>query len=1211
MAKVGEAVGHYEILGQLGAGGMAVVYEAVDQRLGRRVALKFLPEQSCADGTARDRFLREAQTASALNHPGICTIHDVGEHEGRPYIVMERLEGCSLRQRLAQGPMDLRELVEMAAGVLEALSAAHRAGVIHRDLKPENLFLTLDGRPKILDFGLARPSLGGIADSERTLLTAPGTVFGTVPYMSPEQLRGEEVDARTDLYSLGLTLYELVTGVLPTRSETPALTIALILKEEFPPPSRHRPGLPLRLDRVIQTALQKDPRRRFSSAEEMLEALLPVLGEVSGSLDRRSGRASRPLTSGPHRLAAVPLPGESRLVGREPELSLLEDRLEGLRQGRGGCLLLEGEPGLGKTRLLEWTLDRAREAGWWAFRGRCSEAEGSLPFLPFVEVLEQLAGSLSEDRLPVMLGAAGPELGRLSPRIRRALPEDQKPLKLPPEQERFVLFSSLQEFLERVAAAGPVVIGIEDLHWADEPSLRFLEHLAARLRDLPILVLGTMRPASVEPGAQSGLDELIRRRHAERIRLNPLERAEVAELLLEYALVEVPDGVVDAVFAVTEGNPFFVEEVFRLLTAEHRLTDDSGAWCSDLDLSGLDVPRGIQTLLERRFQRLRPQTVQILQRAALLGRRFRSDLLELVEGNETGSDAAIEALEEAERAGLLSVSSTNGEIVCSFSHALVRQALMDGISQWRRQRLHLRIAQAVETRRGGRDPEAAVEIAYHLTRSGSLADPETCLRYLTLAADQALERTAFEEAIKLFEQALPLARDPSSRAALLFRSGLARTGLRDWMTAQQQWHEALGLFEQAGNAQGVGRIASILAAQFMWSGRRLESIEISRRALRTVDEKTPAYRCRLLAWMGHGLSQGSETGEGWRLTGQALEMAEQLGDPELKGHILAHRAFQAFYGGRFREQAETAAQAVELLGSNAWDLAEAMAAAVHGLFGAGDLDRAETIGARLAQLAGRIGHVGSLWWYLRVKGGADFVRSGDLEAFQRFAEEDLALCRRAGLPWASESCTWLGLVEFWRGNREAAISWFDKAVNLEPRDFTWGFDTAQRLLFLAYCGVVQEALDECRAVVAAEAQGDTTLGRVARLLAAVESASVLDRPELSGALYPRVRSVLDSGVSLHFEGTGLVAVTAGIAATGAGHWHQAEEHFRAALSQAENLPHRLAQADARRWYGVCLARQEGPGSQRSRSLLAQASRLYGELGIRAFEFRGMEMGGVR
>ncbi len=466
----------------------------------------------------------------------------------------------------------------------------------------------------------------------------------------------------------------------------------------------------------------------------------------------------------------------------------------------------------------------------------------------------------------------------------------------------------------------------------------------------------------------------------------------------------------NSIIEITEGNPFFIEEVFQLLSPERRLADGSGTWPSDFDLSSLDVPEGIQNLLERRFQRLRPQAVLILQRAALLGRRFRSDLLELVEGPETGSEAVIEALEEAEAAGPVSVSSAFGEILCSFSHALVRQALMGGISPWRRRHIHLRIAEALRKRMV--EEGAAGEIAYHLLRAGSLAEPESCLHYLTLAGDQAFQRTAFEEAIKLFEQALPLVGDPARRAALLFRCGLARTGLKDWTTAQREWQDALRLFEDGGDAEGVGRISSVLAAQFIWSGRRRESIEISRRGLRTVGEATPAYQCRLLAWLGHALSQGCEAEEGWALTGRALEMADRFGDPELKGHVLAHRACQAFYGGRFREQAETALQAVELLGSNAWDLAEALAIAAYGLFGAGDLERAGAIGARLAKLAGRIGHVGSLWWYCWVTGGSDFVRTGDLEAFARFAGEDLAICRRGGLPWVSQPCTWLGMVDF-------------------------------------------------------------------------------------------------------------------------------------------------------------------------------------------------------
>lgn len=1194
---VGEIVGHYRILGQLGAGGMAVVYEAQDERLGRRVALKFLPEHAGADAAARDRFLREAQTASSLNHPGICTIHELGEHSGQPFIVMERLEGCSLRERVALGRPSVAQLLDWAAGFLEALDVAHRAGVIHRDIKPENLFLTRDGRTKILDFGLARPGPSAAPAMDQTLLTVAGTVYGTIPYMSPEQLRGEAVDARTDLYSLGLTLYELATGVLPTRAETPALSMAAILKDEPPPPSRLRPELAGRFEWILLKSLSKDPARRYQSAGEMLDDARRFRDELTGklSLGITLGGTAAQATA---RLAAVlsNAPSERPLVGRDRELAVLEQRLAGLGAGIGGIILLEGEPGLGKTRLLEWTLAQAAASGWVALKGRCSQAEGTLPFLPFVEQVEQLTRILPERILLDCLGGVGAEIARLTPRIRRLLPEEQKPLKVPPEQERFLLFSSLMEFLERVSARHPLLMAVEDLHWADESTLRFLEYLATRLRDLPVLVAGTMRPSSYEPGVQPALEDLERARTAERIRLSPLDVGEVSGLLAELAGVPVPEGISQAVYAITEGNPFFIEEVYRMLNAENRLVEASGAWRLKLDLADLDVPEGVKSLLERRFHRLRPATIQVLQRAALLGRSFRSELLEAVEGPGAGADAVVEALEEAEQAGLVTVAAAGGSIVCTFSHALVRQALLDGVSPWRQQRYHHRIAEALERLSGTGDTDRITEIAYHLMRAGSLADTEKYRRYLSLAAEQSLQRTAFEEAIRLFEQALPLAQVPGDRANLLFRLGLARTGLRDWGTAQRDWQEALQLYEQLGNAEGVGQITAILAAQFIWSGRRQDSIEISRRGLRSVGEEVSPFRCRLLAWTGHGLSQGGDMETGWQLTGEALAMAEQLDSDELTGHLLAHRACQAFYAGRFLEQAETAARAVGLLGDNPWDLAEALAIAAYGMFGAGRLEEAGRLAQRLAQLAERIGHVGSLWWCQRVRGGSEFVRTGDLDGFYRFAQTDLAICRQGGLPWVSQALTWLGIVEFWRGNRSAAAKWFDEAVAAEPRDFTFGYDTGQRMLFFAYCGRRDEPLAECREM-ARSSEPAATLGQRARLLAAAESAFLLAEAGLCAEFYPRIRNILDSGNVLHFGGTGLVSTTAGLAAEAGGHREQADQHFQAAMALADSMPHPVCQAESRRWYGNVLMTRKGAEAVRGRELLEQAIRRYEALGM--------------
>ncbi len=1090
---------------------------------------------------------------------------------------MEYVEGGTLYDVAEQAPLPIPRIVEIAIEIAEALDEAHRRGLVHRDLKPANLMLTSQGHVKVMDFGLAKQvhALAADAAEARTVLTDAGTRVGTPSYMSPEQILGAPLDARSDIFSLGIVLYELATGDHPFGKADAAGTMAAILRDPPVGGARDLDEVPA-LAAVVRRMLAKACAERPQSMRDV-RAQLDALRDARGT------------TTSIGEVAAADAAERTPFVGREAETAELWWMLDRMLTGQGGLVLIGGEPGVGKTRLSRELQRVARQRGCLCLTGHCYEMEGAPSFVPFVEITEE-AARLVPRAVRIAMGDEAPEIASIVPSLRRTYDDIDLMPELPTEQRRQLVFNGMLEYLRRGAQKSPGVLLLDDLHWADGPSLQFLSHLAPHLPSMRLLVVGTYRDVELDVGRPFArtLEGLLRQRLATRIALRRLDEAGVGEMLSAMSGSAPPSGLSRVVFRETEGNPFFVEEVYQHLAEEGRLFDESGQWKADLRVGAVEVPEGVRLVVGRRLDRLGEQARKVLTAAAVIGRTFPLDVLLAAAG--VPEDDVLDALEQAERAQLVTIDASRRMARYAFVHELIRTTLVDGLSFPRRQRMHLRIADALERAGASADRPPSV-LAHHLFHAGAAADVQRTAAALAAAGRAADEAGAFEETIEICDNLVSLElpdSDPLVAGAYL-RRGVALAGLRRYDEAIAAFERALDLHAALGDDAGISASATGASLRLFWLGRSDGARLILERGLAALSAGARAERALVESSLGAALAMLARLDEGLEHIDTATRLATECGDPHVLGTVLASRVTAERACGDLRAAGATTRQALALLGdADPYARVELMLA---GAIEAAYLGRGVEMVSLLKSaedLARRIGHHAALWLLRWAEAVSRLSRDGDLTAFLTVCDE---LVDRAESPHVNQ--LYAAATRLYLGDEARALEMFEAAAGGPDRGYLNGMSEGCLFVAAALSGPQARARSLAPAVEAwlPTPGRRNTLGSFLAVLSLAPGLAWLGDTEHCARLYPLTRLVVENGFrSIPFlAGPTNAHLAAALAADAGGLIAKADEHFAAAAADAREIPIRILQPTVLAWHGRSIAGRPGTGErERGRAMVAAA-----------------------
>lgn len=885
----------------------------------------------------------------------------------------------------------------------------------------------------------------------------------------------------------------------------------------------------------------------------------------------------------------------STFVAREAERSRLDQMLEEAVDGRGGLVLLGGEPGVGKTRLATEILEDGRDLGMLPLAGHAYEGE-TIPFVTASEILEEMVRLVPESSLRQMLGDTASELSRLLPELRQKFSDISEPADMPPELQQRHLFKSVLEFLTRACAKQPMVVLLDDLHWADESSLSLLEHMAPRLAELPILMVGTYRDveADIGPAFAKATATLVRQRLAERIKIDLFDETSVADILAALGGSNPPAELVRAIHQATEGNVFFIEETFRHLTEEGLLFNDEGRWQTELDVELLDVPEGVRLVTARRLEHLTESTQKILSMASVIGLRFPIRVLEAASPDR---EAVLAAIEEAEAAQLLQPTTGGRELRYEFVHALARQTLLGDLSPLRRQRMHLTIADAIEQAASDWPERRAMDLAHHLVEAGASADPDRTVRWLTAAGESAAAATAMEEAVHYFGTAFSLTDDEPTqvRADLLHRRGSARLSLGHREDFVADLAAAFDAFESLGLGEQAAAVVAEVSYMLIWNAQPDEAKSFIAKALPLVGDEKSAAHCRLLSAQGLVAGMGSEPVDAERAHAAAVEMARALDDPALLAEALQNQSIDGWFrlDGLQLERAGHEAAAIRRDLHQEWNLGHCLWMEQAGLVWQGRYDEAERINEELHPLAERHEDVGSLAISAMMNCLLEQAR-GNLEASSHHMRRSVDFFNAGNFPWGWISEGHYSVNALLVGELDKARTAFELAGENAIPGIVWsGADTCYQLSGKARLGDPDtfSIFESLRSQIPELGVGLPS-GLAMLLMGAIEALVLSGKNEEAAKLYPAIRDFVDLGISVQSFTYGLHQRFAGMAATAARDWVEAEEHFQKALRLAEDLPHKVDQARVRYWYARMLLARDAEGDQGSAlKILAEARAL--------------------